>query len=103
MEKQVVNTMEYLRKALDDPTCKLTKAVVEGQTVGFAQWHYYVEPMAVEDELPSNWGEGANGALCDAFFGTMKSVRKEQMGGKRCAGEEIHTHICFTSNKLNHN
>jgi len=101
LEEQIANAKEYLRKALEDPTCKLTKAVVDGQIVAFAQWHYYLEPMAVDDDLPSNWGEGANGALCDAFFGTMKKVRKEQMGGKRCAGEEIHTHFCLTCNELN--
>ncbi|KAE9363437.1 putative GNAT family acetyltransferase [Stipitochalara longipes BDJ] len=84
-EEQLANTEQYLKKALDDPTCKLTKAVMHGQIVAFAQWHYYLEPMAVEDGLPSDWGAGANGPLCDAFFGSMKKVRKEQMGGKRCA------------------
>jgi len=100
LEDQVANTKEYLKKALNDPTCKLTKAVVDGQTVAFTQWHYYVEPMAVEDEMPSNWGDGANAALCDAFFGTMKKVRKEQMGGKRCAGEERSIRT-FTSRLVN--
>jgi GNAT superfamily N-acetyltransferase len=88
-EEQAGHCLQYLRKCLDDPSCKLTKAVVDGQTVGFAQWHYYVEPMPVEDELPSNWGPGANGLLCDVFFGSMKRVRKAQMGGKRCAGKQI--------------
>jgi hypothetical protein len=88
-DEQVAQCLKYLRKCLDDPTCKFTKAVVDGKTVGFAQWHYYVEPMPVEDDLPSNWGPGANGPLCDAFFGSMKRVRKEQMGGKRCAGKQL--------------
>ena len=86
-EDQIALTQQYLQKCFADPTCRLTKAVVDGQIVGFAQWHYYVEPMPVEDDLPSNWGEGANGPLCDAFFGSMKKVRKEKMGGKRCAGK----------------
>jgi hypothetical protein len=90
-EERLANTEHYLKKALEYPTCKFTKAVINGQIVAFAQWHYYVEPMAVEDDSPSNWGEGANGPLCDAFFGTMFKVRREQMGGKRCAGEEICT------------
>ncbi len=88
-EEQVALFKEYLKKSLEDPTCSFTKAVVEGQIVGLAQWHYYGEPMPVEDDLPSDWGKGANGPLCDAFFGTMKKVRKQQMGGKRCAGKHI--------------
>jgi hypothetical protein len=88
-EEQIAHAEEYLKKCLEDPTCKLTKAVMDGQIVGFAQWHYYVEPMPVEDDLPSNWGEGANVPLCEAFFGSMKRVRKERVGGKRCAGEHV--------------
>ena len=30
LEDQVANTKEYLKKSLNDPTCKLTKAVVDG-------------------------------------------------------------------------
>lgn len=92
---QVANCQQYLKKCLNDPTCKFTKAVVDGNIVGFAQWHYYVEPMPVEDDLPSDWGPQANAALCDLFFGSMKRAQKEHMGGKRCAGNQIfsiHTH-----------
>jgi hypothetical protein len=88
-EEQAGHCLQYLRKCLDDPSCKLTKAVVDGHMVRFAQWHYYVEPIPVEDELPSNWGPGATGSLCDVFFGSVKRVRKAQMGGKRCAGKPI--------------
>jgi GNAT superfamily N-acetyltransferase len=85
---QVANGQQYLKKCLDDPTCKFTKAVVDGKIVGFAQWHFYLEPMPVENDLPSDWGPQANKALCDIFFGSMKRVRKEHMGGKRCAGNQ---------------
>jgi len=44
-EKQTALTQQYLKKCLEDSTCKLTKAVINGQIVGFAQWHYYVDPM----------------------------------------------------------
>lgn len=81
-EEQIAHTQQYLRKCLVDASCKLTKAVVDGQIVGFAQWHYFVEPMPVEDDLPSNWGERANGPLCDAFFVSTKKARKETMGGR---------------------
>lgn len=93
-EMQVALCQEYLKKCLNDPTCKLTKAVLDGQIVGFAQWHYYVDPMPIEDESPSEWGEGANGPLCDVFFGSMKRVRARQMGGKRCAGGYLFLIFC---------
>jgi hypothetical protein len=81
-EEQIAHTQQYLRKCLVDASCKLTKAVVDGQIVGFAQWHYFVEPMPVEDDLPSNWGEGATGPVCDASFGSMEKARKGTMGGR---------------------
>ena len=76
-EEQIAHTQQHPRKCLVDATCKLTKAVVDGQIVGFAQWHYYVEPMPVEDDLPSNWGEGANGPLCDAFFVSIEAKKRD--------------------------
>ncbi|KAH8774911.1 hypothetical protein BGZ57DRAFT_381144 [Hyaloscypha finlandica] len=42
--------------------------------------------MPVEDDLPPNWGERANGPLCDAFFVSMKKARKRQWVGECCAG-----------------
>jgi hypothetical protein len=72
----------------EDPTARFMKAVIDGQIVGFTQWHHYHDfPLPAEAEPLPNWGPDANGVLCDIFFGAMKRVRREHMAGKKCTGE----------------
>ena len=72
----------------EDSTARFMKAVIDGQIVGFTQWHHYHDfPLPAEAEPLPNWGPDANGVLCNVFFGAMKRVRREHMAGKKCSGK----------------
>jgi hypothetical protein len=72
----------------EDSTARFMKAVIDGQIVGFTQWHHYHDfPLPAEAEPLPNWGPDANGVLADLFFGSMKRVRREHMAGKKCSGK----------------
>jgi hypothetical protein len=72
----------------EDATARFMKAVIDGQIVGFTQWHHYHDfPLPAEAEPLPKWGPDANGVLADLFFGEMKRARRQHMAGKKCSGK----------------
>jgi hypothetical protein len=98
-EEQAKHGEGMLRNASKDPQAIFSKAVKDEKIVGFSQWYYYVEeplkkdaPSDREDGKdfpPEIWGPGSNADLCETFFGGMKRARRDNMGGRNCAGQYI--------------
>jgi hypothetical protein len=69
-----------------DPTVKFLQAYDEEtkQLVAFAKWSIYktYEEAAASDRPMRSFGPGTNQEGCEAFFGILKSKKKELMGHK---------------------
>jgi hypothetical protein len=69
-----------------DPTINFLQAYDEetGQLVAFAKWSVYKtnEEAATSDRPMRSFGAGTNREGCEAFFGMLKSKKKELMGHK---------------------
>lgn len=79
----------------EDPTLTWWNAVdtESGEIVGAARWHTYFterpESEWMKEDIPEDWGEGANPAACRAFFGDVHESRRRLIAGK--------PHICTSS------
>jgi hypothetical protein len=69
-----------------DPTINFLQAYDEetGQLVAFAKWSVYKtnEEAATSDRPMRSFGAGTNREGCEAFFGMLKSKKKELIGHK---------------------
>jgi hypothetical protein len=68
-----------------DPSVKYTKAVIDGQVVAWARWHYYMEPGSALVWEDTEWDASPNPQACHEFFGAIARKRNEHMDGKRYA------------------
>src|SRR6266536_4029318 len=66
----------------EDPSMRLINAVdtETGEIIGAARWHVYLterpESEWTKNDVPDDWGPGANSPACVALFGAIHESRK---------------------------
>lgn len=87
-DRQERRVKDLVQKMHTLPEARFFKAVAsedgKDRIVGFALWHFYTDPIPVEDTWQDQaWEGAANPAACNEFIGAMAQTRTKHMGGKR--------------------
>lgn len=88
-EREDIRAAELLKKMQTDSTAKIYKAVVNNdiaesrKIVGWAIWHYYLDPRPVEEWEDSTWSLCRSPDACNEFFGSLTRARNYHMSGRR--------------------
>ncbi|MCJ1258141.1 hypothetical protein MMC24_005972 [Lignoscripta atroalba] len=94
-EDAKTRAIERARKDMRDPDITYMLAVdtdLDSQIVGFGKWHIYKHERP-ESEWKKvqkrDWGEGANVAAADEFFGAIQEKRARIIGGAAHCRENV--------------